>query len=267
MSYWVLCMNNIIIPESFPNLPSAVQKIQNMFAMGDINSDMLVKLLQEEPLLCANILKLVNSAHYGLSNNVTSIKHALMLLGTTVIRGIIMATVLKKSFPLDLSPYKISIEQFDKICILRARLLNGWLKEKNFDLQSLSSVAFLIESGKIITANEILKLNLSGRFSELVAERDILEAETFLFSLNNYELAAMLFKKWHFNEEFTNLILGVLDPKTEEEKILNVLLSAINTQGILSDENLEKSIKLLDIYQLDTAKFSENVNILKKELV
>lgn len=260
-------MNKIIIPDSFPNLPSSIQKIQKMFAMDNINSTVLVRLLEEEPLLCANILKLVNSVHYGLSNKVTSIKHAVILLGTTVIRGIAMATVLQKSFPLDLSPYNMSIAQFDTICILRTRLLNLWLQDENIDIQTLSAVSFLIESGKIVTANEILKNNLSHHFSELIRERSILEAETFLFGINSYQVASMLFKQWLFNENFTDLILGVLNPKTYEQKVLSVILSAITTEGVLSDENINKAIQLLQIYDLDETKFLDTVNILKKELV
>jgi HD-like signal output (HDOD) protein len=260
-------VNKIILPESFPNLPSAIQKIQQMFVMDNVNSTILVQLLEEEPLLCANILKLVNSVHYALSHKVTSIKHAVMLLGTTVIRGIAMATMLKKSFPLDLSPYKISIEQFDTICILRTRLLSLWLQDENIDIQILSAVAFLIESGKIVTANEILKENICYDFFQLLNEHPVLEAETLLFGINSYQVASMLFKQWQFDEKFTELILGALDPKTYEQKVLSVVLSVITTEGVLSDENIEKSIELLRLYDLNATKFIESVNILKKELV
>lgn len=259
-------VNKIFIPDSFPNLPSAIQKIQKMFVLEDINSTLLVRFLEEEPLLCANILKLVNSAHYGLSNKITSIKHAVMLLGTTVIRGIAMASVLKKSFQLDVSAYKISIEQFDTICILRTRLLSLWLQDENVDIQALNAVAFLIESGKIITAHEILKNNLSQNFSELLNAHTVLEAETLLFGINSYEVASKLFKQWLFDENFTDLILGVLAPKTFEQKALHVAVSVISTQGVLTDENIDISMQLLNIYDLDTKKFMDTVTILKKEI-
>lgn len=259
-------MNDIIIPESFPNLPSSIQKIQSMFASDDINSVLLVALLEEEPLISANILKLVNSVHYGLKKKVTSIKHAFILLGTTVIRGIAMATALKKSFPLDLSPYDISVEEFDKICVLRTRLIGLWLKDEDIDIETLSSVSFLIESGKIVTANEINKNKLSSSFTELQKEHSILEAENLLFHINSYQVAAMLFKQWQFDENFTNLISSVLEPRTREQKFLSVVVSVISTEGILSDENLEKAIHLLSIYDLHETKFMNAINLLKKEL-
>ena len=259
-------MSNIIIPESFPNLPSAIQKIQKMFAMDNINSGMLVNLLQEEPLLSANILKLVNSSHYGLSHKVTSISHAVMLLGTTIIRGIVMATALKKSFPLNLSPYKISIELFDTICIFRSRLLKEWFKDENLDIKSLSSAAFLMESGRIVMANEIIKNNLSENFIELLKNHTIIDAEKLLFYTDSYQIASKLFKQWQFDDNFTNLIQGVSDPKTDEQKILRVLSTAIGVEGILNDTNIDEAIKLLIEYKLDSTKFLEAVTNIKKEL-
>lgn len=259
-------MNEVIIPESFPNLPSSIQKIQKMFKEDDIDSVLLVSLLEEEPLISANILKLVNSVHYGLRKKVTSIKHAVMLLGATVVRGVMMATVLKKSFPLDLSPYNISVEDFDKVCVLRARLISLWLKDENLNIDTLSSVAFLIESGKIVTANEITKNKLSSDFRELQNKYPILEAERCLFHMNSYQVASMLFNQWQFDESFTNLISGALQPETVEEIFLRVVITVISIEGILSDANLKKSIHLLHTYDLDEAKFMHAVSLLKKEI-
>lgn len=91
-------MNKITIPDSFPNLPSSVKKIQKLFSSHEIDVPLLVNALKEEPLLSANILKLVNSPYYGLKGSVASIENGVALLGVTVVRGIIMATVLKNLF-------------------------------------------------------------------------------------------------------------------------------------------------------------------------
>lgn len=259
-------MHNIIIPDSFPNLPSAIQKMQQLFAMEEINTLMLVNLLQEEPLLSANILKLVNSTHYGLKSKVTSISHAVALLGTTVIRGIIMATVLKKSFPLDLSPYKISIEMFDAICILRVRLFNEWIKDEKLDIKALSSVVFLMESGKIVTANQILKRRLSENFIDLVKNHTVAKAEKILFSADSYEIAAALFKKWQFDDTFTDLIQGISEPTNYEQKILHVLSVAIGIDGILNEKNMDNALKLLELYAIEKEKFMQAADKIKKEM-
>ncbi len=259
-------MHRIIIPESFPNLPSSIEKIQKMFAKDNLNSDMLAKILQEEPLLSANILKLVNSAHYGLNNQITSITHAVVLLGTTVIRGIVMAAVLKKSFPLNLSPYKISIEFFDKICILRVRLLKEWLKGNTTDMKTLFSAAFLMESGRIVMAHEILKHNLSNQFIELTKTNTLLDSEILLFNVDSYKVAALLFKQWNFDDNFTVLIAGVSNPTTYEQNFLHIISTAIGIDGILEESNITQASKLVEEYQFDLVKFTNAIKVIKKEM-
>ena len=258
-------MSKISLPESFPNLPSSIKKIQKMFSSHEIEIPLLIKSLQEDPLLCANILKLVNSPYYGLKRSVSSIDNAVMLLGVTVIRGIIMATVLKKSFPLDLSAYSISIEQFDKICIVRTKFLKEWVKDKSLDIQTLSSVAFLMESGKIITSNEIIKNQLNSTFIELSQKNSISEAENELFGTNSYEVASLLFEQWEFEDSFIKLISNIPNPITWEQKILHVLCAAISVEGILEEKNIDASIELIDKYQLDKEKFTKAVEVLMQE--
>ena len=258
-------MREILLPESFPNLPSALQKLQKLFALGDIDNKQLAQLLQDDPLLCANILKIVNSVHYGLSQKVSSIHHAVMLLGTTIIRGIVMAAILKKSFPLDLSPYKITIEQFDIICALRVKFLNIWIHDTALDMQNLSSAAFLMEAGKIITSN--LEHNHYERFLKLLKELSIEEAEKTLFSMDNYQIASMLFKRWDFEDNFTDLIKAVSAPRTKEEKLLHVISILIGIDGILTDETIEKALRFADMYECDTVKLKTAIKTIKSELL
>jgi HD-like signal output (HDOD) protein len=243
-----------------------VQKIQKLFAMENINSTLLVQILEQEPLLCANILKLVNSTHYGLSRKVTSISHAVMLLGTTIIRGIIMASVLKKSFTLDLSPYKMSIEDFDTICILRSRILTLWMKEERVDLATLSSAAFLMESGKIITANEIVKSRRTEEFQELLHTLSFTDAEKKIFAQTSYEIASKLFSQWLFETNFIDLIAGIEAPQTQEQKVLNVLTCFVNAQAIMNEKTVLHAMTLAQEYNLNTTKLAHAIQSIKEEL-
>ena len=262
-----LQMHDITLPESFPNLPSAMGKLQELFAANNIDAQSLIALLQDDPLLCANILKLVNSPHYGLSKKVASLHQAVMLLGTTIIRGIVMAAVLKKSFSLDISPYGIDIDRFDTICSLRVQFVTLWQKGEDIDLQQLSSAAFLMEAGKIITANAIINLKLLSSFKELRERLDIQESEKKLFGLQSYEVAAKLFEQWDFEKNFIDLIANITEPKTKEEEILYVLWRVINIENIFVDATLEEMLVFVDTRNLNREKFKNAIEIIKEELV
>ena len=259
-------MNKISLPQTFPTLPSAVQKIQKLFAQENVTSTLLVSLLEQEPLLCANILKLVNSSYYGLSKRITSINHAVMLLGTTIIRGIIMASVLKKSFPLDLTPYQITIDEFDTICILRSRVLTLWMHEQNIDLPTLSSVAFLMESGKIIMANEIIRNNLQEHFTQLLNEHYVHEAEKIIFGTTSYELAAQLFAEWLFEESFIGILQGIISPTTQEQRVLKTLELLINTKSIMGEDAIQEALDFAQEHDMASTQLLHAIKSLQNEL-
>lgn len=258
-------MSRLTIPDSFANLPASVEKIQKLYAKESINAAMLVELLEKEPILSANILKLVNSAHYGLSRKVTSVNHAVMLLGSTIIRGIVLASVLKKSFPIDLSPYGINIDLFDKISILRSKLATLWLKESQFDHANLSSAAFLMESGKIILANEIVKSGSIEEFVLLIERSGVCGAERELFLLSSYEAAAKLFKSWLFSDEFVELIAGVAEPQTPSQQILRILVDLINTQDIFDEESVNAAHALALEMDLEAKMLLQAIEKMKKD--
>ena len=176
-----------------------------------------------------------------------------------------MAAMLKKSFTLNLSPYHITIEQFDQICTLRARFINLWAKDYAIDIQSVASAAFLMESGKIIISNIIAQNNYTTRFEELLLTNSIEDAEKLLFNVDSYTIAGMLFREWEFEEGFIEMIMGVSHPKTLEQQLLHVSSVLISTDGILTDVNIKKALLLLNRYELLHKNFSATVLELQKK--
>jgi len=256
-------MDKITIPDTFPNLPASVQKIQKLFVSNNIEIAKLVSLLESEPFLAANILKLVNSPYYGLTAKVSSISTAVTLLGTTVMRGIILATILKKSFPVDLSAYGISVEEFETISVLRAKLLKEWLKDANIDMQTLLLGAFLMESGKIIMAHETVKNGCTKEFIAMRQNTSDIEAEKMLFGIESYGVASLLFRQWLFDDAFCTLVGDVATAKNDDSKILHALQMVINTKNIFDKDDIAKAKEFLDMNGLYGDKFLQSVEKIK----
>jgi len=259
-------MYSVVLPESFPTLPDNVVKIQQLFAQGEVNIGRLLELIEEDAMLCANILKLVNSPFYGLQKQVTSIRQAITLLGVTIIRGVIMATMLKKSFRLDLSAYATNIENLDKISLLRVKLLNRWLQGSAFDLQYLSSVAFLMECGRIVFANTLVQHNLSEEFSSLRKERGVREAEAEFFENDVYVMAARLFDAWMFEEHFVDILRNINAPRIQEESILYIISELIHLEGICTQESVAYALSLAEESSLDVDSLRKAIAYVMDEL-
>lgn len=252
-------MTKIALPETFPNLPASVRKIQKLFAGGSVEVATLLALLESEPFLSANILKLVNSPYYALNAKISSLHSAVMLLGTTVIRGIIMATILKKSFPLDLSAYALSLEQFENVSLMRSKLLKEWLKDTDVDIQTLLLGAILMESGKVVLAYEISKNNLVDEFVALRERLTEGEAEERLFGIQSYGAASLLFRQWLFDEPFCDLIAQIANPINDEEKLLHTLQIAVDIHEGCTPKSIQRAQEYVNTHGLFAKPFAQSI--------
>ncbi len=74
--------------DKMPAFPSSVNQILELTA--DINSSPkdLIQVIEHDPVLTLKILKLVNSAYFGLSREVTSIKKSVVYIGLNSIKNV-----------------------------------------------------------------------------------------------------------------------------------------------------------------------------------
>ena len=65
-----------------PSLPSVVIRIRQYLNDPDVSFDALAKVIEHDPGLTANILQLANSAYFGWSRRIKTVKEAITRLGT-----------------------------------------------------------------------------------------------------------------------------------------------------------------------------------------
>jgi putative nucleotidyltransferase with HDIG domain len=79
-------------------LPSVTLRITEMTSDPNASGEMLDRLLASDPTLGARVLRVVNSAFYGLSGTVTTTGAAIVRLGFAAIRNIAIAASLTRMF-------------------------------------------------------------------------------------------------------------------------------------------------------------------------
>lgn len=67
--------------DDLPAMPHVVKKAQEIMARPDSNIKELAKVIELEQAIATRLLKMANSAYYGLSGKVSSVQHASVLLG------------------------------------------------------------------------------------------------------------------------------------------------------------------------------------------
>jgi len=78
--------------DRMPSLPTSVSKVMEICQNPAANPSDLNKVISLDPVLLARIMKLINSAYYGLSQEVTSLVRAIIMLGINTVKNLALST-------------------------------------------------------------------------------------------------------------------------------------------------------------------------------
>lgn len=87
--------------EDFPTLSAVSMKVMQMALDPDVSLKEFGEVMMLDVALSARVLKIVNSAYYGLPRQVTTVSQAVVILGVRVIRNIALSLSVLDAFPVD----------------------------------------------------------------------------------------------------------------------------------------------------------------------
>lgn len=253
--------------DSLPPLPESVLKIESLYATGEPNIDKIVKIIETDPTLTADILSKVNAPFYGFSKTIIDILQAVTLFGANQIRAIVLASSINRSFNIDLSPYNVSTVEFSKISTLQSELMFQWYMGIDIDVaRNLTPIAFLMETGKVLIAKDIIESKKTEDFlQDLEKYHDVSYVENIYTMMTTAQINALIFQHLHLHESFSET-MKYLDaehetPENMHEMVtaLRVVRTAVNIQEQLTKDSISEAINLLEKESLDTTHFQRAV--------
>lgn len=184
--------------------PMEMSRLQLLrcLAERELNFEKIAAIIKRDVVLSHKLLRIVNSAHYGLSFFVTSILHALVILGTTETRKWISFAVLQDS-------HGESEQEMSRMSLTRGLFMEklaGPLRrsreKETFFLMGLFSMADVLMKAPM---EEILsQTNLSSRLTEplLTGEGELAELLKIAIGYEQAEWsqAAPVIEKYRLNE-------------------------------------------------------------------
>ena len=249
--------------KQLPPLPESAMQIEAVYQDPDSSFNDMVKILEKDPLLTADILKAANSPLYGFSREINAIAQAVGLFGMGTVRGFALASIVKKSFSLDLTVYGISNDMFSNLSKKQHGLMTSWcLRKENRLLGVLSPAAFLVEIGKVLIAQQIMADGKQEAFRDALAELgDVEAAERKIVGTDTPEVSATIFAHWKFEEKLVDVIRNCQNPAKAAEQdvrpaqILNVVRVAVPINGQITDASIAAAKELITQYGLDMESF------------
>ncbi len=76
---------------TLPALPEVVSQVQYLISEDDVDLERVAQLISSDPALVAQILKVVNSAYYGLPREITKVNFAIIFLGLSEVYRMVLS--------------------------------------------------------------------------------------------------------------------------------------------------------------------------------
>ncbi len=191
-------------------LPEITLKIIQLVEDPNSTAQDLNKVISNDPALCSRILKVVNSAFYGLPGQIASINRAIVLLGLNAVKNISIAASLSKLFrggaltpdfsAKDLWTHSIATAAG---CKMIADHLKIGLSDEAFLAGLIHDIGVIVE----IQYDRHRLIEVLGRLNpvEGVPQADMLTVENEVFSANHQDFGQGLCEKWKFPRSFANV--------------------------------------------------------------
>ncbi|MCL2688482.1 MAG: HDOD domain-containing protein [Chitinispirillia bacterium] len=131
--------------------PAAVAKITKMMQNPATNAEELGRAIRTDQVLTSSVLRLVNSAFYGFPGRIASISHAVVLLGLSAVKNIVLTASLLDAFKIDKNKDGFSSEAFWRhsfACGVTAQCLAQTLGYK--DKEECFIAGLIHDIGKVI---------------------------------------------------------------------------------------------------------------------
>lgn len=183
--------------DTFPPLPSLVTRVIALTSDPESSAEDLMKVIRPDPSVTITILKMANSAFFGLAREVSSIKQAVTVLGFKEIRNVVIATAVFNSFK-GIKIYGMEARTFWEhsfLCGLAAQ----HIARGRFQGSSDYFVAGLIHDiGKLVVSRSIPFDHTNIMKTNGSAPYDYYKSELEQLGIGHDEVARRLLKRWMF---------------------------------------------------------------------
>lgn len=184
-------------------LPEITLKIIELVENPRSTAQDLHKVIANDPALCARILKVVNSAFYGLPGQIGSINRAIVLLGLNAVKNIVIAASLAKLFrggkisaafsAKELWTHSISVGVMSKMIVTK---INNTLPDEAFLAGLIHDIGILVEL-QAFRDGLVEVVERAGK-----EEVPYVKIETEVIGVDHQMLGAGLTAKWKFPRSF-----------------------------------------------------------------
>jgi len=221
--------------DSLPSLPSIVMKLIEVVNAPDSSAEDAAELIEKDPALTSKMIRLANSAFYGIPRSISSVTSAVVVLGFNTIRSLVLSASVAKMFE---GKHTIDIDRFWKHSVVTAMaskiIVRHLMGVRMMDPESAFCAGVLHDIGMLIFSQYMAEDY--AKVCEYAKKNSIplLEAEDKVLGVNHAQMGKILADRWSLPSDLEYAI--VFHHKPEEADKAIPLVNVIHLADTISHD-------------------------------
>ncbi|MBS3809056.1 MAG: HDOD domain-containing protein [Desulfobacterales bacterium] len=212
--------------KALPPMPQVIARATEVLSDERAGFMEIAQVLESDQGMATRVLKLANSAYYGVKVPVKSVQQASALLGFKTLFEMIVVVNSSKMMGKRLEGYEISARQAWEHSLFTAYGARAIAEEKFPELVDDAFMAGLLHDAGMLILDPYLVKEKKSFDRYLENGKTIEQAETEVFGFNHSQLAAKYLKKWMLPASQTHAIEFHHRPSQSEGDVLSCILHA-----------------------------------------
>lgn len=224
---------NLILDDvkSFPSMPAAALKLLALLKDDDASSAQIEQVLRYEPGLTANILKLTNSAYFGLPTQVGSIRQAILLLGWKKLIQIVLTSCISAIIDKPVQGYDLPAGDLWRHSIAVSVATETLIKLLKLSVpDDVFTAALLHDVGKMVLGRYV-ETEIIHMDEEAMRGLSFEQVERSMFGIDHAEIGAKILRRWSFPTTMINIVRWHHEPDNAPKP--DVAIDVVHTADVL----------------------------------
>lgn len=202
-----------------PTLPVIVERLNEMMLNPRTTAKEVGRLISSDPALSAKILKIVNSSFYGFPSRITTVTHAIVILGFNTVKSVVLSSTVFDVFK-GKGDVAFRREAFWRHSVGTGAACRVIAREVGFSaLEDFFIAGLLHDVGKIIL-DQYLHDDFV-RILDVVKNEDclFLEAEREVLGVTHADIGGWLFQNWRLSKGLVQAVAHHHNPALADDAV------------------------------------------------
>ncbi|MBD3393489.1 MAG: HDOD domain-containing protein [Chitinivibrionales bacterium] len=202
--------------DRLPSLPAVAGRLIDVVNSPDSSADDAAELIEKDPALTSKLLRLANSAFYGMPRTISSVSSAVVILGFNTIRSVALSASIMKMFPGKGAGAAFDHARFWRHSIVSAMIARSIARRLfNFmmiDPESAFCAGILHDIGRLIFAQ--FAPEDCGSACEYAKANSVplVDAESAVMGITHARIGSILADKWALPPDLESALVFHHDP-------------------------------------------------------